>query len=79
MGAAYDGVSVFTMTMVEILDDIRREQKLNWAQISRMSGVTETTLANWRHKVTSPNVLVLERVLAALGYELEVVLKEPEL
>jgi len=63
------------MEIMDIIDEIRREQELYWANVSEMSGVSENTLLNWRSRKTSPNLIACERVLSALGYELEVVKK----
>ena len=63
------------MELIDIIDEIRQEKNLYWSDVSEMSGITENTLFNWRSRKTSPSLWGCERVLSALGYELEVVQK----
>jgi transcriptional regulator with XRE-family HTH domain len=63
------------MDIVTIINDIRKEQGMSWAQLSEISTVTEATMFNWRHGKSQPTLSRVEMVLEALNHELEVLQK----
>ena len=64
------------MDIVNIVDELRKEQGLKWCHLADKAKVTENTLFNWRHGISAPTLSRVEMVLDALGYEIEVVLKQ---
>tara|TARA_R110000787_G_scaffold92755_3_gene194882 strand:+ start:505 stop:699 length:195 start_codon:yes stop_codon:yes gene_type:complete len=59
------------MSVIEMINDIRQEQRLTWAELAQVSGVTINTLYNWRHGFAKPTLANVEKTLDALNYELD--------
>ena len=62
------------MTIGEIINQIRIEQNLTWDWLEAETGVRRTTMHQWVLGRRNP-LTKIEKVLNALGYELEVVKK----
>lgn len=64
------------MDIVKIVDELRKEQGLKWRHLAEKANVSEPCLFNWRRGISAPTLSRVEMVLDALGYEIEVVLKQ---
>ena len=62
------------MEIGQIINQIRIEQNLTWDWIEAETGVKRSTMHQWVLKRRNP-LAKAEKVLDALGYELEVVKK----
>tara|TARA_R110000803_G_scaffold201894_1_gene266815 strand:- start:502 stop:735 length:234 start_codon:yes stop_codon:yes gene_type:complete len=63
------------MEIMDIIDELQKEQGIRWKELSRQSGVSVNTIHNWKQRRGSPSMDSVEQVLEVLGYELEVVKK----
>lgn len=59
--------------VVQILDQIRLEQRRSFEELAGDAAISTLTLMRWLCGQSQPSLDKLERALAALGYELEVV------
>ena len=63
------------MEIIDIIDELQKEQGIRWKELSRQSGVSVNTIHNWKQRRGSPSMYSVEQVLEVLGYELEVIKK----
>jgi len=61
----------------KILKEIRLEKGLTCADVAGIMDTTNEIIARWERGDNAPNLTSLERWANALGYELELMLKEP--
>lgn len=61
----------------KILREIRIEKALTQAQLAIMVGTSPTIISEWENYRADPLLTSLERWAAALGYELDLHIKEP--
>ena len=58
----------------DILMAIRKEAGLSRPQLSMMSGIGTSTIENYeRRKIAEPSIYKVERLLQAMGYELDAI------
>tara|TARA_R100001086_G_C11814363_1_gene252432 strand:+ start:904 stop:1194 length:291 start_codon:yes stop_codon:yes gene_type:complete len=58
-------------TWGNLIREIRKEKNISMKQLSELSGVAATTIGGVERKGHNTSVQVLEKLLFALGYELE--------
>lgn len=63
------------MEIIDIIDELQKEQGIRWKELARQSGVSVNTIHNWKQRRGSPSMDGVEQVLEVLGYELEVIKK----
>ena len=57
-----------------ILADIRRESGLTRTELSSLAGVGASTIENYeRCKILEPSIYKIERLLCAMGYDLDAI------
>ena len=61
-----------------IIREIRRAQDISIKQLGRLSGVGENTVGNIERRSQNCSVGVLDKILLALGYELEAMAIDPK-
>lgn len=49
---------------------IAKEQEINQNELSRMSGFNNANISRWVNEQRTPSIDAVERLAAALGYEL---------
>lgn len=57
----------------EIISGIRTEKKLSLGKLAKHSGVADSVICRWKTGETVPRIDVLQKVLNALGYKLQIV------
>lgn len=62
----------------ELVKSCREFSKLTQQQVSYRCGVSVATISNIERGVANPRFEVIEKLLDACGFELEVMLKESE-
>lgn len=58
------------------LKSIMEGSDMSIAYVSRVSGVSASTIGNWMDDASSPSVQKFDRVLSALGYKMRIMKKE---
>tara|TARA_R110000796_G_scaffold75010_3_gene168470 strand:+ start:4315 stop:4611 length:297 start_codon:yes stop_codon:yes gene_type:complete len=65
----------------QLIKEIREEKGLTKKELSELSGVPATTIGeieNVRNKNRGSNIHIIDKILIALGYELEAIAIDPE-
>ena len=65
----------------QLIKEIREEKGLTKKELSELSGVPATTIGeieNVRNKNRGSNIHIIDKILIALGYELEAIALDPE-
>lgn len=63
--------------LVRQLVEILNKKKLTFTELARAAGITGAALASWRYR-HNPRIDNFEAALNALGYELQIVPREPQ-
>lgn len=63
--------------LVRQLVVLMNEKRITFTELARVAGLTGATLASWKSK-HNPRVDSFEAALNALGYELQIVQREPK-
>lgn len=63
------------MNILDIINEIRKEERVTLEWLAMQSGVSRNTITGWFRRDVDPTYKV-EKVLNALGYELEVVRRD---
>lgn len=63
--------------LVKLLREIRIEKKITLVELARDLGTSYSNIADWERGVHEPKISSLEKWADALGYEIDLHLKEP--
>lgn len=61
------------MDVGKIISEIRTQKKLSLGKLAKLSGVAGSVICRWETGETVPRIDVLQKVLKALGYQLQIV------
>lgn len=60
----------------KLVRELREYKDMTLTQVAEKSGVNEATINNWENGIYTPTVNNYEAVLNAMGFALEITLKE---